>query len=128
MIIFQWELEDSLSPRAGATVYTGCVIFPVLAGVRVGVPSFVAAPIAATAGEAEGVRAQVWASACNFVEDNWFYPVFRHFLNFSKRNLRVIMEILRFSCQMQQCRLFLSVYESGDECVQTFGGLESRSL
>ena len=44
------------------------VIFPVLAGVSVGVPSSVAAPVAATAaGEAEGVRAQVWASACNFL-------------------------------------------------------------
>ena len=44
------------------------------------------APVAAAAaGEAEGVRAQVRASACNFVEDNWFYPVFRHFLSFSNK-------------------------------------------
>ena len=86
MIIFQQELEDTLSPRAGATVYTRYVIFSVLAGVRVGVPCSPApAPVAAAAGEAEGVRAQVWASACNFVGDNWFYPVFRHFLSFSNK-------------------------------------------
>ena len=52
MIIFQQELEDTLSPRAGATVYTQvCNFFPVLVGVRVGVLfSPAPAPVAAAAG------------------------------------------------------------------------------
>ena len=62
-----------------AGLYWYVIFFSALAGVRVGV-SYSPAPAGAAAGEVEGVRAQFWASACNFGENNWFYPVFCQFL------------------------------------------------
>ena len=64
-----------LSASASAAAAAAAAV-SALAGVCVGV-SF--SPGLAAAGEVEGVRAQFWASACNFGENNWFYPVFRHF-------------------------------------------------
>ena len=74
--------ESALKFLSASAAAAAVAAVSALAGVRVGVSY---SPALAAAGEVEGVCAQFWASTCNFGENNWFYPVFRHFLSFSEK-------------------------------------------
>ena len=63
-----------------AGLYWYVIFSQLLAGVRVGV-SYSPAPVATVAGEVECALSFL-GERLYFGENSWFYPVFRHFLNF----------------------------------------------